>query len=216
MKRKGFTLIELLVVIAIIAILAAILFPVFAQAREKARSASCQSNLKQLGIAHAMYAQDYDEMLTGRVMWAPRLEPYTKNWQIFSCPNWGSPVVLTVKAYCQTTYGQYPMLWGIKGGYCVACYSIGSSTGYPLANIRYPAATIWLVEYSASRSPTSASGCTQHSSPYASCANGPWITPRHTDGANFPFLDGHVKWARWNDPPWQDPKMIIWLDPNRG
>ena len=60
-NKRGFTLIELLVVIAIIAILAAILFPVFAQAREKARQASCQSNLKQIGIAFKMYVQDYDE-----------------------------------------------------------------------------------------------------------------------------------------------------------
>src|SRR5437867_7482672 len=63
-KGQGFTLIELLVVIAIIAILAAILFPVFAQARQKARLTSCLSNLKQLGTALSMYVQDYDEMLT--------------------------------------------------------------------------------------------------------------------------------------------------------
>jgi len=63
-RNKGFTLIELLVVIAIIAILAAILFPVFAKARAKARQASCQSNLKQIGLAWAMYAQDYDGVLT--------------------------------------------------------------------------------------------------------------------------------------------------------
>ena len=63
--RRGFTLIELLVVIAIIAILAAILFPVFAKAREKARQSSCQSNLKQLGLAFAQYHQDYDETMPG-------------------------------------------------------------------------------------------------------------------------------------------------------
>lgn len=65
MKRKAFTLIELLVVIAIIAILAAILFPVFAQAREKARMTGCVSNTKQIGLAHNMYLQDYDETFVG-------------------------------------------------------------------------------------------------------------------------------------------------------
>src|SRR2546425_2646692 len=85
MRRRAFTLIELLVVIAIIAILAAILFPVFAQAREKARQATCVSNLKQLGTAAMMYAQDYDEtwpMLesggTARLTVANLLDPYIK------------------------------------------------------------------------------------------------------------------------------------------
>jgi prepilin-type N-terminal cleavage/methylation domain-containing protein/prepilin-type processing-associated H-X9-DG protein len=115
--RKGFTLIELLVVIAIIAILAAILFPVFAQAREKARQTSCLSNLKQLGLASISYMEDYDEMyyphrdknvanpygpvadggngedpqISGdaakRIFWPEMIQPYIKSWGIFECPD---------------------------------------------------------------------------------------------------------------------------------
>src|SRR5205809_6842541 len=84
-RRSGFTLIELLVVIAIIAILAAILFPVFAQARATARKAACASNLRQIGLAFTLYAQDYDELLvphwidkTGISDWKPLLDPYIK------------------------------------------------------------------------------------------------------------------------------------------
>jgi prepilin-type N-terminal cleavage/methylation domain-containing protein/prepilin-type processing-associated H-X9-DG protein len=106
--RSGFTLIELLVVIAIIAILAAILFPVFAQAREKARSISCLSNTKEIGLAEQMYTQDYDELVplnnqnwAGQGWfsvpkypgysflntWESLLEPYMKNYGIWVCPS---------------------------------------------------------------------------------------------------------------------------------
>src|SRR5256714_7786477 len=81
--RKGFTLIELLVVIAIIAILAAILFPVFAQARDKARGAVCLSNQKQLGLSILMYAQDYDEVLPGNAYEAPNNTTYGDSGQAF-------------------------------------------------------------------------------------------------------------------------------------
>lgn len=92
-RSSAFTLIELLVVIAIIAILAAILFPVFAQAREKARQSSCSSNLKQIGMAILQYTQDYDETYPRgaesnfQFAWAGRIEPYCKSIDIFRCPS---------------------------------------------------------------------------------------------------------------------------------
>src|SRR5687768_12392857 len=94
--RRAFTLIELLVVIAIIAILAAILFPVFAQAREKARTSSCLSNTKQLGMALMQYCQDYDEVVmmnsygnatNGGSSWADHLQDYIKSNAVLLCPS---------------------------------------------------------------------------------------------------------------------------------
>ena len=98
-KHSGFTLIELLVVIAIIAILAAILFPVFATAREKARQSSCASNMKQLGLAFIQYGQDYDEMLPfgtdtsggvpvgDAIGWTPQVYGYIKSTAVYACPD---------------------------------------------------------------------------------------------------------------------------------
>ncbi|MDX1932042.1 MAG: DUF1559 domain-containing protein [Capsulimonadales bacterium] len=130
--EAGFTLIELLVVIAIIAILAAILFPVFAQAREKARQTSCLSNIKQLALGHLMYAQDYDERLVtswargliGHFDW--NIQPYLKSTKILLCPSRSvSPSSLATVCGPGSDYGDYylrpgerdnptdePIIWG--------------------------------------------------------------------------------------------------------
>src|SRR5690606_16616051 len=114
-RHRGFTLIELLVVIAIIAILAAILFPVFARARENARRSSCASNLKQIALGYLMYANDNDGRLpayikNGSATWAKTYEPtieYVKNEQIYRCPS--AP---TSNLPINHTYGtQYALSW---------------------------------------------------------------------------------------------------------
>lgn len=139
---SAFTLIELLVVIAIIAILAAILFPVFAQAREKARQAACLNNTKQMALAIDMYAQDYDETLpvvgvsaSGRGTWMTQIYPYVRNFNVFTCPSLGSGA-------------GYSNINGVFGN--ASCYgwnwnlgtAPGSQSGYALSDLRHPAETI--------------------------------------------------------------------------
>lgn len=129
-RHKAFTLIELLVVISIIAVLAAILFPVFARAREQARKAACQSNLKQIGIAVMMYVQDYDETypIANRgtnLRFYQVLEPYTKSTQVWICPTAG-PV--TTNGSARLYSGGYG--WNICGTSALATSSAPTGNGF--------------------------------------------------------------------------------------
>ncbi len=204
-RRHGFTLIELLVVIAIIAILAAILFPVFARAREAARASSCRSNLKQLSTGILMYIQDYDETMvhtsgcvaTGLhdparaqgtwpdgsakiVYWNVQVEPYIKNTQVAYCPSVRQPANSTCG---QTVAGAY------RSNYSVNQYAYGQS----LAAFDTPASTAMLVEGN------------QHytrqlcNNPAQQCCAGTMVNGiyspqvRHSETHNVAFMDGHVK-----------------------
>ena len=163
-RKRGFTLIELLVVIAIIAILAAILFPVFAQAREAARKASCVSNLRQMGTAAVMYAQDYDEIYPGLWQWSPgaiyahspylyppgwtpeqslqqcQTCPYVKNGEIFGCPSRKNRYGGLLLSYGYA----YPTMSGTWVPIPGSAYSFPQ--GPALSEFTYPADTVMITD----------------------------------------------------------------------
>jgi prepilin-type N-terminal cleavage/methylation domain-containing protein/prepilin-type processing-associated H-X9-DG protein len=199
MPRRGFTLIELLVVIAIIAILAAILFPVFAKAREKARQSSCLSNMKQLATAELQYCQDYDETyepcytLNPTVYFTVSLGAYIKSDQIFICP--GDNVPFTIASSSSSTKCSY-----------VANYNLHPSPGatamvvITMTQVRDPANTLSYAP-NADGNPTglTPNQCepTAGTSGSASSSGYPWARvnlTRHNGGANYCFCDGHAKW----------------------
>jgi prepilin-type N-terminal cleavage/methylation domain-containing protein/prepilin-type processing-associated H-X9-DG protein len=189
--RRGFTLIELLVVIAIIAILAAILFPVFAKAREKARQSSCLSNTKQIGLAMMQYCQDYDERMPrfymdlgagngptdalgsqwaagGRYAWQNGLLPYMKNTQVWLCPS----STQTSPFQCYT----FPQI------------HLGEQGGLSLATMTKPAEIMFTCD-----GLFNTHFCPTHN-PTNEVNNVMWTI--HNGGANFAFLDGHSKWLQ--------------------
>ncbi len=207
--RRGFTLIELLVVIAIIAILAAILFPVFARAREKARTASCQSNCKQLGLAFIMYAQDYDETFPPfvRSNWVwDVIGPYIKNTQLFTCPS-GKIQTCASGSCSRSGYAGYGYSYGYNDNWStvtgVAYNPGGGSIGRALAQVTYPAETVLCQD----------AFCWELDGTfYATQADMAWAQTnlqsntarRHNQGMNITFVDGHVKWAGTVQAKWYD------------
>ena len=206
MHRKGFTLIELLVVIAIIAILAAILFPVFARAREKARQTSCLSNVKQIALAVMMYTQDYNETFppnyflstlptndspgaieypggsTHRAsIWPRPVYPYINNIQVFHCPS-----------YSYRWSGNYSgrQAYGLNRDLPTG----NNGRSATLAEISRPAETILTADTHEEGS--SQSYYIRRSIPFSGEVCRSIIHDRHNGGANFGFCDGHAKWVQ--------------------
>ncbi len=210
MRRHGFTLIELLVVIAIIAILAAILFPVFARAREKARQTSCLSNIKQLALGMLMYASDYDERLSAshwgtfdvpRSTWRGSIYPYVRNIQLYTCPS--KPDIGPFDPMREAVVWQYcgyamPYVHGWSSKTIARPYK-----GCPMAEIEYPVECIMVCE-------SDPAGYPLHTAGHLQSAHGavPTQLTRHNEGANYAFVDGHAKWYSPTSIPCRDDKCF--------
>ena len=190
--RRGFTLIELLVVIAIIAILAAILFPVFARAREKARQTSCMSNVKQLTLGMMMYAQDNDEHLTRCRMgagdgwqwpqttcwhWWAEIMPYLKNTNILNCPSYAG----------QGSLNGAGQIGGL--GYGLNLWLGQQWPGVSMGSIAKPSETALLMDVNFDLVCWLPSTKDANGNP----CNGDAPT-RHNGGLNIGWCDGHAKW----------------------
>jgi prepilin-type N-terminal cleavage/methylation domain-containing protein len=200
-SRWGFTLIELLVVIAIIAILAAILFPVFARAREAARRTGCLNNMKQVTTAILMYSQDYDEVLpyqegdvcdyatSKKTIWINSLMPYVKNKNVWICPSADN--------------------WGAKGDSDSVYWYNGHASAKAIAAIPLPAESILFLEwahrsnctgwrpYPKDKCPPAKQGqsgtCPDTWHPNSTWGNNHTSGDPNVKGSNYPYVDGHVK-----------------------
>ena len=223
-KNQAFTLIELLVVIAIIAILASILFPVFARARENARRASCSSNLKQIGLGIMQYIQDYDEHYplyrsntaanatpSNPYGWADEIQPYLKSTQIFQCPSESNaaPVGGSGSAFEGQADPTKAPTSAAPAGYTDYSYNMMLSSdnggnfdrGISQAALTQVSLTVMNLDDQPYTSASWAWGCGSLAacSPYpAGLAKSSTAATanRHLNGINIAFADGHVKWYK--------------------
>lgn len=230
--RPGFTLIEVLVVIAIIAVLAAILFPVLATARESARTTACQSNLRQIGLAIKQYIQDFDDhypaaaydanrdgnvfTLGTDYFWWWAIYPYAKNWNIFVCPSASTQNVIV--------HAPDPKSWDPElvypAGYLGYALNVGYSddgtrpfpgpgpAGLPTSTVEDSAGTILVFDHTgwfAVYWPA----CCPPRDPAAVVKSPPGMVGRHREGLNFLFCDGHVKYHRPEDALRRNPRGVL-------
>lgn len=193
--RRGFTIIELLVVITIIGILAALLFPVFARVREKGHSTSCASNLRQIGMATAMYADDYDGrypprfVVIGEISWWNLVDPWSGDEAVWFCPS-ESARSLRLRHYGLNCYDRHPGDGRFEVGISAALVD----------EVRNPARAITIAE-------ADPDDDREFTPPFPTpwdiggSQSGEWSWPltslaedRHNDGFNAWYLDGHLKW----------------------
>jgi prepilin-type N-terminal cleavage/methylation domain-containing protein/prepilin-type processing-associated H-X9-DG protein len=222
MQKKGFTLIELLVVIAIIAILAAILFPVFAKAREKARQTTCLNNQKQIGIALMAYVQDYDEIYPSSWLtdssysiyyssYVDQLMPYMKSKDIWVCPSMAKPG-FTESNYLAPAGVIFSVPHHYEANYSMIRWSnLGSAS---LSQVQSPAGTITFYElYGPNNAATRDISLDWPNYNYVTrvrldrSTNGIPNSVVHNGGMNIIFADGHSKWMR-EEAAWAD--QTLW------
>jgi prepilin-type N-terminal cleavage/methylation domain-containing protein/prepilin-type processing-associated H-X9-DG protein len=235
--RRGFTLIELLVVIAIVATLAAMLFPVFSAAREKARATACLSNCRQMGIAIAMYVQDWDEGFpltepheyAGSHApvgpgWLKSCQPYVRTTLLHRCPSDSSPLwddgdpTTRAASYGLNGYfpPDHPPYWGIRLSQVVKpsqCIIVAELADQVEDDHFVPAA--W---GNPTKVPEFGPGSEEHEAEWDDEKGEPksLAIRRHQGGANYVFVDGHAKWLQfrqtWRQVPGFPPE-VDWYDP---